>query len=69
MKPTISLFTDEAEVLELLSCLQPAAHAQQMLEVLKTSASSRRKSQRGWKSYPDDSQDSQGSTHLQSLRP
>jgi hypothetical protein len=30
-------FTDEAEVLELLSCLQPAAHAHQMLEVLKAS--------------------------------
>ena len=30
-------FADEAEVLELLSCLQPAAHAQQMLEVLKAS--------------------------------
>ena len=37
MKPRISLFTDETEVQELLSCLQPAAHAHQMLEVLKTS--------------------------------
>jgi hypothetical protein len=31
------LFTDETEVQELLSCLQPAAHAYRMLEVLKTS--------------------------------
>jgi hypothetical protein len=31
------LFTDEAEVQELLSCLQPAAHAHRMLEILKTS--------------------------------
>jgi hypothetical protein len=31
------LFADETEVQELLSCLQPAAYAQQMLEVLKTS--------------------------------
>ena len=31
------LFTDETEVQELLSCLQPAAHAHQMLEILKTS--------------------------------
>jgi len=30
-------FTNEAEVLELLCCLQPAAHAHRMLEVLKTS--------------------------------
>jgi hypothetical protein len=31
------LFTDETEVHELLCCLQPAAHAHQMLEILKTS--------------------------------
>ena len=31
------LFTDETEVQELLCCLQPAAHAHQMLEILKTS--------------------------------
>jgi hypothetical protein len=32
-------FTDEAEVLELLCCLQPADHAHQMLEILKTAQS------------------------------
>jgi hypothetical protein len=31
------VFTDETEVRELLSCLQPAAHAHRMLEVLKAS--------------------------------
>ena len=31
------LFTDGTEVHELLCCLQPAAHAHQMLEILKTS--------------------------------
>ncbi len=31
------VFTDETEVQELLSCLQPAAHAHRVLEVLKTS--------------------------------
>jgi hypothetical protein len=31
------LFTNEADVHLLLSCLQPAAHARQLLEVLKTS--------------------------------
>jgi hypothetical protein len=31
------VFTDETEVQELLSCLQPAAHAHRMLEVLKAS--------------------------------
>ena len=31
------LFTNEADVHLLLSCLQPAAHSQQMLQILKTS--------------------------------
>jgi hypothetical protein len=31
------VFTDETEVQELLSCLQPAAHVHRMLEVLKAS--------------------------------
>jgi hypothetical protein len=31
------VFTDEPEVQELLSCLQPVAHAHRVLEVLKTS--------------------------------
>lgn len=31
------VFTDEAEVQELLSCLQPVAHAHRVLEVLKSS--------------------------------
>jgi hypothetical protein len=31
------VFTDETEVQELLSCLQPVAHAHRLLEVLKTS--------------------------------
>jgi hypothetical protein len=31
------LFTDEADVHLLLSCLQPAAHSQQLLQILKTS--------------------------------
>jgi hypothetical protein len=31
------LFTNEADVLLLLSCLQPAAHSQQMLQILKAS--------------------------------
>jgi hypothetical protein len=31
------VFTDETEVQELLSCLQPVAHAHRVLEVLKTS--------------------------------
>ncbi len=31
------LFTNEADVQMLLSCLQPAAHSQQLLEILKTS--------------------------------
>jgi coenzyme F420-reducing hydrogenase alpha subunit len=30
------LFTNEADVHLLLSCLQPAAHSQQMLQILKT---------------------------------
>jgi hypothetical protein len=31
------LFTNEADVHLLLSCLQPAAHSQQLLQILKTS--------------------------------
>jgi len=31
------LFTNEADVHLLLSCLQPAAHSQQMLQILKAS--------------------------------
>jgi hypothetical protein len=31
------LFTNEADVQLLLSCLQPAAHSQQMLQILKSS--------------------------------
>jgi hypothetical protein len=30
------LFTNEADVHLLLSCLQPAAHSQQLLQILKT---------------------------------
>jgi hypothetical protein len=31
------LFTNEADVQMLLSCLQPAAHSQQLLQILKAS--------------------------------
>jgi hypothetical protein len=41
------LFTNEADVQLLLSCLQPAAHSQQLLQILKTSQESEPKANIG----------------------
>ena len=41
------LFTNEADVHLLLSCLQPAAHSQQLLQILKTSQESEPKANVG----------------------
>jgi hypothetical protein len=41
------LFTNEADVHMLLSCLQPAAHSQQVLQILKASQESEPKANVG----------------------